>query len=301
MKTTNKIIALLVAAPLLFWQCGPKKSGGEEQAMEEMDQLDVEDEMEQGPSLVKLWETTEELTTCESVLVDEATGTIYVSNIDGDPKGKDGNGFISIISKDGQIVEKEWLKGLDAPKGMGLIEGKLFVTDIDQLVEVDVASASVSKTYPVEGAGFLNDVDVYNGKVYFSDMATGKIHFLEGGEIHTLAEGQEGINGVRVSGEGVLYGLDGEGLKMYSTEGEAEIVNNVVTGGDGLIILGDGEYLASRWIGEIWMVHEGGEVKLLDTKDAGSNTADIGYLDEEQLVLVPTFKKNKVVAYKLEF
>lgn len=301
MKTVIKCVTVLVVVPCLFWQCGPKKTGDNKEASGDLEQLEADEGMELSPSLTKLWETTDELTTCESVLVDEMSGAIYVSNIDGDPRAKDGKGFISIISNKGQIIEREWVKGLDAPKGMGLQDGKLYVTDIDRLVEVDVASASIANTYPVDGAGFLNDVDVHGGKVYFSDMATGKIHFLEGGEVHTLVEGQEGINGLRVSGEGVLYGLDGEGLKMYSAEGAAEIVNNVVTGGDGLIVLGEGEYLASRWVGEIWLVQGDGELKLLDTKDLESNTADIGYLKDEHIVLVPTFKKNKVVAYKLEF
>jgi len=288
-------------APMLFWQCGPKKSEQSEEMTEEMDQMEVEEEMVVEPSLTKLWETPAELTTCESVLVDGSTGTIYVSNISGDPRGKDGEGFISIISKNGEIVEKGWVTGIDSPKGMGILDGKLYVTNIDELVEIDIKSASISKTYPVDGAGFLNDVDVYGGKVYFSDMETGKIHFLEKGKIGVLAEGQGSINGLRASEEGVLYGLDGEGLKMYAEDGSEEIINSVVTGGDGLIILGDGNYLASRWVGEIWLINEDGETKLLDTKGDESNTADIGYLTEEQVVLVPTFRKNKVVAYKLEY
>jgi hypothetical protein len=38
---------------------------------------------------------------------------------------------------------------------------------------------------------------------------------------------------------------------------------------------------------------------LLSTKEQGSNTADIEYLPNLNLLLVPTFFKNCVVAYKL--
>ncbi len=124
---------------------------------------------------------------------------------------------------------------------------------------------------------------------------------LEDGNIKTFAEGQENINGLRVSDSGVVYGLDGSGLKKYDSEGKGEIINEVVTGGDGLIILEEDTYLASRWQGEIWIIQGDKEVKLLDTKQDESNTADIGYLADQQIVLVPTFKKNKVAAYRLDY
>ena len=67
--------------------------------------------------------------------MDAATGTIYVANIEGDPVGKDGKGSISIIGKDGTITNQNWVTGLNAPKGMGITNGMLYVTDIDELVE----------------------------------------------------------------------------------------------------------------------------------------------------------------------
>lgn len=296
MKKTNNFLIMMMISPLLFWNCG----GESKKEAEEESVVEVEEEMV-APSLTLLWETSDELTTCESVLVDKGTGTIYVSNIAGDPRKKDGMGFISIINKDGEIVEKDWVTGIDAPKGMGILDGKLYVTNIDELVEIDIENAKIAHRYAVEGASFLNDVDVYGGKVYFSDMETGKIHVLEGGEISEVASDQKGINGLRLDDGGVLYGLDGAGLKKYDDGGMAEVLNSEVTGGDGLIILGENDFLASRWVGEIWIVQNGEATKLLDTKDAGSNTADIGYLVEDQIVLVPTFMKNKVAAYKLDY
>jgi hypothetical protein len=41
-------------------------------------------------------------------------------------------------------------------------------------------------------------------------------------------------------------------------------------------------------------------VSLLRTKDTGYNTADIEYVPEMKLLLVPTFFKNSVIAYKLD-
>ncbi|MDN3668788.1 ATP-binding protein [Echinicola jeungdonensis] len=296
MRKTNNLILGLALSGLLFWQCG-----GAEKTKEKAEEI-VEEVVEESvePSLTYLWETSEELITCESVLVDEATGKIYVTNIDGNPTDKDGNGYISIINDKGDIVEKKWLTGLDAPKGMAIDEGKLYVTDIDKLVEIDIESSSISETYPVSDAVFLNDVTINDGVVYFSDTRTGKIHKLENGEVSLFAEGQESINGLRFA-DGVLYGLDGSGLKEYKKDGSFTLLNEKVVGGDGLIVLGEGEFLASKWKGEIWVVKGEKAWKVLDSKADNSNTADIGFLKDENIVLVPTFQRNKVVAYELNY
>ncbi len=293
MKTTLKIGLLVVSTGLMI-ACGPQKT---EEVTEEM--AVVEDV--KTPLLTKLWETPETLITCESVLLDASSGTLYVSNIEGDPTGKDGKGSISILNTDGTIANQNWVTGLNAPKGMGISNGKLYVTDIDELVEIDIASAKVTNKYKVEGAKFLNDTDTHDGKVYFTDMNTGKVHLLENGKVSTISEGNESINGIAVAEDGTIYGLDASGLKKWNADGTTTLINSNVTGGDGLVILGDGNFIASRWQGEIWFVSNDGETLMLDTKDAESNTADIGYNAQEQIVYVPTFMKNKVVAYQLEY
>jgi DNA-binding beta-propeller fold protein YncE len=285
-------IQLSMLATSLLVACG---SGSNETVIED------ENEDEITPTLTLLWETDDTLITNESVLYDEATGTIYVANIDGNPTEKDGKGSISIIDKEGNIIEQEWVTGIDAPKGMGITNGKLYVTNIDELVEIDIETATISNRYVVEDAAFLNDVDVHNDRVYFSDMATGKIHFLLAGEIYLFAEGQNNINGLRVGGDGTLYGLDAEGLKKYDEKGNFEMINQEVTGGDGLIIIDDSTFLASRWQGEIYLIQNGIATLLLDTKAEDSNTADIGFIPSENIVLVPTFFKNKVAAYRLSY
>jgi|SRR5690554_694135 len=294
MKMTGNQILLILCTAFVFWQCGTSQ-----QTETTVDEPIVEAEAE--PSLALLWETSATLTTCESVLYDSESGNIYVANIEGDAMEKDGVGSISIISKEGEIVNRDWVTGLNAPKGMGISNGKLYVTDIDEVVEIDIESSSVSNRYPVEGAQFLNDLDTDNEKVYFTDMRAGKIHILENGQIETFAEGQESINGVRIADDGTVYGLDAEGLKKYSNDGTFEIINGEVTGGDGLVIIDADTFIASRWRGEIYLIQEGVETQILDTQVEESNTADIDFIPEENIVLVPTFLKDKVTAYKLTY
>ena len=254
------------------------------------------------PALSLLWESTDSLPTNESVLYDTGSGLLYVSVIEGqDPQEKDGKGSIALLTKDGEILNKSWITGLNAPKGMAISEGKLYVTDIDALVEIDLSTAKITQTYPVAGAQFLNDVAAYAGTVYFSDMNTGKVHTLVKGTISMLSEGHIALNGLAVDADGTLYGLDASGLKKWNADGTTTLVNAQVTDGDGLILLGDGHYLASRWTGEIWLATDSTQTLLLDTKTAQSNTADIGYNATEKIVYVPTFYKNKVAAYKLDY
>ncbi len=295
MRNLIKLSLFGIGAGILFAQCSPQKT----EESSDSETLVVEDA--KTPTLTMVWETPETLTTCESVLYDDSSGKIYVSNIEGGPNEKDGKGSISIIDKEGNIVEQDWVTGLNAPKGMAISSGKLYVTDIDQLVEIDLETAEISNTYPVAGAEFLNDVAAFDSKIYFTDMNKGLIHVLDAGMVSTLSEGNASINGVELDQDGKLFGLDASGLKMINSDGSSSIINSTVTGGDGLITLGEGNFVASRWAGEIYFISGEGETLLLDTRDAGSNTADIGFIPEENLILVPTFMKNKVVAYKLDY
>ncbi len=283
---------------LLFWQCaGDSQTQSEESA----GNATSADETVKAPTLIQLWETDTVLTTCESVLYHEASDRIFVANIVGDPTGKAGNGTIAIISKSGEVENLSWASGLNAPKGMAILNDQLYVTDIDELVAINLEDGSIAKRYPVDNAVFLNDAASNGETIYFSDNRDGKVYFLEDDAVKLLIEGQENINGLQFNEAGELFGLDAKGLRKYPLEGgEPEMVNADIQGGDGLIILDDGSYIASLWKGEIYYADSDSTHQMLDTTEEESNTADIGYIPAEKMLLVPTFFKNKVVAYTFE-
>src|SRR6187551_3037443 len=97
----------------------------------------------------KLWELTG-FKTPESVLPDDSGQALFVSNANGGVLTKDGNGYLSKISPDGKMITAEWVKGLNAPKGLGLVGGTLYVADIDELVAVDIAKGEITKSYPAK-------------------------------------------------------------------------------------------------------------------------------------------------------
>jgi len=293
----SKAYAIIFFIIMLIAGCGQQK---EQPA--ETQQMPVEEGKSAGdltPSLSMVWETDTVLTTVESVLYDRGSDRIYASSIVGNPTEKDGRGFISILDQRGGIENLEWVNGLNAPKGMAILDAKLYVTDIDRLVEIDLASGDILDTYTIDGAKFLNDVATDGASIYFSDTANGLIHVMTNGRIETYAEGHENVNGLAVGSNGNLLALDADGFHRIGEAGGS--ISEEMTNGDGLVVIDEDTFIASRWEGEIYLIDEGNSYMLLDSKAQSSNTADIGFIPDGRIILVPTFYKNKVVAYRLTY
>lgn len=102
-------------------------------------------------------------------------------NINGDPSEKNQNGSISKISPDnGSIIELNWINGLNTPKGLAVNDDKLYLADIDELVEAGVSDGQIIDRYRAAGAVFLNDVAIDSqDRVYGADTGTNTIYRLE--------------------------------------------------------------------------------------------------------------------------
>ncbi|MGW8316196.1 MAG: hypothetical protein ACWGNV_11385 [Bacteroidales bacterium] len=256
--------------------------------------------------LTQVWSTDTVMTTCESVLYDGQRNTLFVSCINGTPSDKNGKGFIARLDPDGNIQTREWVTGLNAPKGMGEFGNRLYVTDIDELVVIDIDQASIVEKIPVEGASFLNDIDVdTDGTVYFSDSDTGILWTYSDGTVSKwITEGLNRPNGLCVEPTRVLLTSSGDqALKVIDkATGEVETVTTGVGAGDGIEFTGkEGYYLTSSWNGEVFLIHpDYSKETLLKTSDQEINSADIGFNQADQIVYVPTFYDNRVVAYRLE-
>ena len=256
-------------------------------------------------TLTEIWRTDEVLNTCESVLYDKNLNQLFVSCINGSPAEKNSEGFISVVKLDGTIQSLKWVTGLNAPKGMAILGGKLYVADIDELVVISIKKAKIVDRIPVEGATFLNDVAVSpDGKVYFTDSDTGIIWIYSGGKLQMwIKEGLNRPNGLYIEEYRVLLTSSGsQDLKVIDrSTGEAKVVTTDIGHGDGVEFTGkQGYYLTSSWSGEVFIISpDYNKLSLLKTSDQEINSADIGFNMEEQVVYVPTFFDNRVVAYKL--
>jgi hypothetical protein len=265
-----------------------------------------EADADQSYTLTEVWRSDTILRTCESVLYQKNGELLFVACINGSPTEKNGAGYISKLQPDGKVVDLEWITGLNAPKGMGVYEGKLFVTDIDELVIIDMDKAEVAEKIPVEGASFLNDISIdADGTVYFSDSDTGILWKYSNGTLTPwVQEGLERPNGLFVEKERVLLTSSGsQDLKVINkSTGAFETVTTEIGFGDGIEFTGKkGHYIVSSWAGEVFLIFpDFTKVSLLKTSDQEINSADLGFNMEDQVVYVPTFFDNRVVAYKLE-
>ena len=77
------------------------------------------------PPAVKAGWTVQDMRTPESAYLDEGSGYLYVSQIDGQPNEKDGKGRISKLGLDGSVVAADWVTGFNAPKGLRSFGGTL--------------------------------------------------------------------------------------------------------------------------------------------------------------------------------
>jgi len=272
------------------------------QETEETAETSVTEEKAAPVTLKLKWETDTLLTTCESVLHDEDQDVLYVSNINGAPDAKDKNGFISKVSMEGQVTEQFWVKGIDAPKGMGLHDGKLYVSDIDRVHEIDTKTGKITKSYTVTGAKFLNDIAVDKEKVYISDSRGGTVYLLENGKVSPWMENLHNPNGLFTENGNLVMALwDDKTLNTVDVSlKEVTKRTDGIENPDGIEAIGDNNYLVSSWNGIIHHIDADWKATVvLDTRGDTVSSADIEYVKSKNLLLVPTFLKNKVVAYEV--
>jgi hypothetical protein len=257
----------------------------------------------QSEKLVKLWSTDQVLNVPESVCFDEARNILYVSNINGNPTDKDGNGFISKVTLDGKVLNKEWIKGLNAPKGMGIIDEFLYVTDIDCVVKIDITKGTIIGSYPGVDSKFMNDIAVDgNRNVYASDMMDTKIYKLEKGLLEVWLDDPQltSPNGLYAEG-GYLYVGCKKILKININTKEMEVISEETGSIDGLEGTSDGGFIYSDWTGNVHFISQDKKIeKLLDTSAQKVNAADIEFIPAKKMLLIPTFFDNRVVCYEVK-
>jgi hypothetical protein len=254
----------------------------------------------------------------ESAYYDAASNAVFVSSINGQILEKDGNGYISRLSPDGKVVSAKWVTGLNAPKGLRSLGGTLWVSDIDEVVSIDVTTARITARVKVEGAQFLNDLATApDGTVYVSDSGLFQIFAVKDGKssvFATKSEIGETPNGLLVDGSRLILGTIGLGgprgaggppppsghLYAYDlkTKQRTQLTTQPVGGIDGIEPDGRGGILVTDVIGQrLLHVPASGEVRVLAQFSAGG--ADFGWIPAQRLAIVPFLFGNSVSAYDL--
>jgi sugar lactone lactonase YvrE len=266
-------------------------------------------------SLQPLWEATQ-LQAPESVVYDKRTNLLFVSNINGAPNEKNGKGFISTLALDGSVLQLHWLDGLNAPKGLAMVDNILYVADIDQLLEIDINHGRIIKRHAAPQAKFLNDVVADNeGNVYVSDILTNTLYRLASGEfsVWLQSEALEYPNGLDIQGDELIVGSWGVMVDGFKTDvaGHLKTVslrtkiikslgNGTPVGNlDGVEADGQGNFYVTDWFnGGLFNIDSQGNAEKLLTLAQGS--ADLEVVLSEKLVLIPMMLDNTLLAFKIK-
>ena len=267
------------------------------------------------PPAVRAGWTVQDMRTPESVYLDEGSGYLFVSQINGSPAERDGNGRISKLGLDGSVVSADWFTGLNAPKGLRSFGGTLWVADIDEVIGIDIASAKETARVKIAGAQFLNDLAVgAEGTVYVSDMMGNRIYAVKDGKATVFAEGEqlEYPNGLFVDGERLIVGGWGKPEADFTTKvpgrlymldlktKQKTLITKQPLGNiDGVEQEARGGYLVTDALaGRLIQVSPTGESHVVRTFKPG--LADHAFLYAQgDILIVPHMNENTVAAYDL--
>jgi len=248
------------------------------------------------------WSLSQAFKVPESALSDAGHQVIFVSNINGKPAAADGNGFISQVSPDGKIIKLQWVDGLNAPKGLTVFHDTLWVADLDAIVQIDIPRARIIRRIDLQ-ARFMNDLTVdAQGTVYSSDSFTDRIYRIKAGRATVWIDSElEGPNGLLAETNRLLVLSNSQGTVNIIDYKTRTVRQWVKIGGslDGIVACGK-DYLVSNYLGEVYYLTADGQLtRLTDTKADGVQAADIGFIPDCKLLLVPTFSDNSLTAYEI--
>ncbi|HSI69002.1 MAG TPA: SMP-30/gluconolactonase/LRE family protein [Gillisia sp.] len=242
----------------------------------------------------------------ESVVLDEKNDVLYISNIG---EKETGDGFISKVSPNGEIIELKWIDNLNDPKGLLLVDEILYVTDNTELVIMNSQTGEVTQRIEVTGSSFLNDITVDGeGIIYISDTGKSAIYKRETtGEINewVITDELEFPNGLLVVEDFIYvaaWGKENPGnvLKVDLTSGQIhKITKDGIGNLDGIqLVDGDGFFVSDWANGKIHRVGmDGQQMEILTSeKSAG----DILFLEEKNQLVLPMNLQNAVWWYQLQ-
>jgi sugar lactone lactonase YvrE len=254
----------------------------------------------------------------ESARYDAELDVWYVSNVNGDPLAKDGNGFISRLKGDETVDSMEFIAGgrngvtLNGPKGLALSGDTLWVADIDAVRAFDRKTGKPLTSIDLKGrAKFLNDAAAGPDGIYFTDSGFGpdakggmahqgpdQIFRVSGGKaaVAIRSKGLAAPNGIAwdTAGKRFLVGpFAGKTVQAW-TPGQSQLTAVAETPGqvDGVEVLGGDRVLLTSWTDSSLDVLQGG--KLTPFGGKLPSPADIGVDTKRDRVAIPLLMENRV-------
>ena len=267
--------------------------------------------------------TVEKLEAPESARWDPDQNVWFVANINGNPSGKDNNGYISRLKPDGSVDSLKFIAGgrnkvmLNAPKGMAIVGDTLWVADIDAVRGFNRKTGALVANIRVPGAVFINDIapgpdGLYatdTGVIYGPDGSTkhpgpDAIYRIAGRKASTAIkfDGQPGPNGITWDPNGERFIIAPFGDKAISSWVPGDSTARKIGEGpgmfDGVESFGPDQFLITSWADSSLSLLSEGKVSKLLGGIAGP--ADIGYDRQRGRVAIPQLTENKMVIVQVD-
>ena len=202
-------------------------------------------------------------------LVYDASHKVYlVSNMNGDPRARDANGFVSRVSADGKLLTLKWIDGsrlgtrLDAPKGLAIRGDTLAVADVGcvRLFSLQTgASLGVWKApgvllndvaFSPDGALYVTDTGADSGKTDPNDRdAVFRFTVADHPTRVIAGTALSGPDGIVASDTGFTYSTFKSDLVEHVARSGARTTIATLPGAkvDGLRRLSDGSLVVTSW------------------------------------------------------
>jgi glucose/arabinose dehydrogenase len=252
-----------------------------------------------------------------SVVHDEEQDVYFVSNVDGAAAGKDGRGFISRVTPDGKVAARAFIDGLNAPKGMAIRGGELWVADIDVLRAFDRTTGAEIATVDLapQGAVYLESVAVGpDDAIYATDtdvrirgekerlrQGDGRIFRVgAGNEVEVAFAGEElrSPSGIAWDGKRFLiaqaYG--NEVLAWTRGSGTTAVLRGPGAY-DGIVVLPNGAVIVSSHYDDALHVGRAGLLRPLFARKP--SPGGIGFDRKRNRLLIPSFDGDWLEAWTL--
>jgi len=236
----------------------------------------------------------------------------FIANWNGGGNERDGNGFISKVDANGEIIDINFITGtekhpLHAPRGMYIHGDTLWVADVDGIHGFNYKTANQLIFIDLRDfePGFINDITAKkNGHLYITDTGTSRIYQIKDEAAFLLADSlaaaPNGITYNALTDELVIASWGGDSLfyKMAADKLSFEPFLNSKGGFfDGIEFSGSDIIVASQTDSSIRHVNSTLDQIIIKTP---GRPADIGIDTKRNRIAVPYIALNRVDVWKLE-
>jgi len=224
--------------------------------------------------------------------------TLLVSNVCGFDKF--GNGFLTLLGAEGEVLNWRVVDGLDAPLGMVMSDKRIYLIDNNRLKVFSWPDYKLLRTTDLQTA-VANDIAVAgNGDIYVTDTAKGQVVHLtaDGRQSFLLGEARfKGANGIEIN-QGTLY-VGGE--RLWRVDLQSLSVETIgpdwLADIDGIEFESDGTIQITPVGGPL--VRYWGDTDIEIIAGPGISSANHGYSADLHLALIPTGFDNTVIAIRI--